>query len=222
MVRQEPISRRDRPSKPALSRAAIVDAALAVIERDGADKLTMRKLAAALDTGPASLYVYVKNTTELYALLIDRLVAELDLGWDGKEAWRPRLYRVLDDYTALLTKHREFARAAQIVWPDGPHYLDLIELLLRLLTAAGVTRRTAAMAVDLLLQFATSSAVERAARFDEDGQDLDDLIETLESADPDRHPTVADFGSAVFVEGDPLDRRRWAFDVLVAGILARE
>ena len=70
MVRPEPVSRRDRPAKPPLSRAGILDAAVAIVEKEGADKLTMRRLAAALDTGPASLYVYVKNTTELNALLM--------------------------------------------------------------------------------------------------------------------------------------------------------
>ncbi|WP_217987113.1 TetR/AcrR family transcriptional regulator [Dietzia natronolimnaea] len=66
-----------------MSREGIVDAALRVVERDGADKLTLRKVAAELDTGPVSLYVYVRNVTVLHALLADRLLADLDLGWDG-------------------------------------------------------------------------------------------------------------------------------------------
>ena len=72
-----PRSRRDRPAKPALSREAIVDAALAIVREEGIDALTMRHLAQALDTGPASLYVYVANRDELWELLFDAALATL-------------------------------------------------------------------------------------------------------------------------------------------------
>lgn len=221
MSRTEPISRRERPSKPPLSRAAIVDAALSIIERDGADKLTMRRLAGELDTGPASLYVYVKNTTELNAQLIDRLLKELDLSWDGVEPWRERLRRVLSDYSALLTSRTELANAALLVWPDGANYLDLIELLVRLLLSGGVSEQTAARSVDLLLQHATASAVEWAGHARQDGQDLADLTATLASADEARHPNLARLGAAVFTDGGHDERGRWAVDTLLDGILAR-
>jgi AcrR family transcriptional regulator len=46
-------STRDRPAKPALSREAVVDAGLHVLRAEGIDAVTMRRVAAALDTGPA-------------------------------------------------------------------------------------------------------------------------------------------------------------------------
>ena len=70
-----PRSRRDRPAKPALSREAIVDAALAIVREEGIDALSMRRLAQALDTGPASLYVYVANRDALWELLFDAALA---------------------------------------------------------------------------------------------------------------------------------------------------
>ncbi len=219
MTRTEPVSRRERPAKPPLSRTAIIDAAMGIIERDGADKLTMRRLASELDTGPASLYVYVKNTTELNARIIDRLLMELDLTWDGSEPWRERLHRALSDYSALLARRAELANAALQVWPDGPNYLDLIELVVRLLLSGGADKRTAARSVDLLLQYATSSAVEWAARARQDGQDLADLTGTLASADPARHPNLTALGAAIFTEGSHDERGRWAIDTLLDGIL---
>lgn len=221
MSRVQPISRRERPSKPALSRTAIVDAALRVIERDGADKLTMRRVAAELDTGPASLYVYVKNTTELNAQLIDRLLAELDLTWDDAEPWRDRLHRVLTDYAALLAQRAELAHAALLVWPDGPNYLDLIELLVRLLRAAGASAQTTARSVDLLLQQATASAAEWRAHEQSDAQDISDLAATLDRAEAQRHPALVALGADIFVAGSPAERSTWAIDTLVEGILSR-
>ncbi|MFI0242443.1 FAD-dependent monooxygenase [Streptomyces sp. NPDC016845] len=75
-----PRSRRERPAKPALSRDGIVAAAVHVLRTEGLGKVTMRRLAHELDTGPASLYVYVRNTDELHAAVLDALLAEVDLG----------------------------------------------------------------------------------------------------------------------------------------------
>ena len=219
MVRAEPVSRRDRPAKPPLSRAGILDAAAAIIESEGAAKLTMRRLAAELDTGPASLYVYVKNTTELNALLIDRYLAELDLRWDGKGSPRERLHRVLDDYTHLLMRQAGLAQAALVTWPDGPHYLDLLELMLRLLHDLGFDTATAARAIDLFLKHATASAAEWAAHSSDAAQELADLESTLDAADRDRHPMLASAGSSVFVDGSHLERNAWSIDVLIDGAL---
>ncbi|MGI5498970.1 TetR/AcrR family transcriptional regulator [Lentzea sp. CA-135723] len=220
MARQTPVSRRERPAKPALSRDGIVDAAMAILVAEGARALTMRRVAAALDTGPASLYVYVRNATELSSLLIDRLIASLDLTWTEAEPWRDRVHRLLADYSAMLAAHEGIARSALFVWPDGPHYLDLIELLMRLLTEAGVRPEAAARATDLLLQHATAAAAEWDGRRERGEQEIGDLVRTLDAADPDRHPTLKALGSAVFVRGGHDERSAWIIDVLLDGVLA--
>lgn len=216
-----PRSRRDRPAKPALSREGIVDAAWAVLEADGIEKLTMRRLAADLDTGPASLYVYVASTTEVHALLIDRLLGRLDLRWDGASDWHERLRELLASYAALLMEHPGLARSALVTWPDGPHYLDLVELVLRLLTAGGAPPERAAWGVDVLLQLATAMAAEHSTRGDgPHGQDVGDLAATLGSADPGRHPLVSSLGVAGLVGGERGERRDWALDAVINGVVA--
>ncbi|WP_410597503.1 TetR/AcrR family transcriptional regulator [Amycolatopsis sp. lyj-23] len=221
MARQTPISRRERPAKPALTRDGIVDAAMAILAAEGAQALTMRRIAAELDTGPASLYVYVRNATELNSLLIDRLIASLDLSWDEAEPWRDRLHRLLADYSAMLAAHPGIARSALFVWPDGPHYLDLLELLMRLLTTAGVQPEPAGRATDLLLQHATAAVAEWDGRRDRGEQDLSDLVATLDASDPERHPTLYALGSALFVRGSHEERSAWIIDVMLDGVLSR-
>lgn len=86
-------SRRERPAKPALSRAGIIATAVALMRAEGLEKVTMRRLAQELDTGPASLYVYVRNTAELHAAVLDELLGSVDLGAAGGDgdwgtAWR--------------------------------------------------------------------------------------------------------------------------------------
>jgi AcrR family transcriptional regulator len=55
----------------------IVDAALQIVEAEGFEALTMRRVAAALQTGPASLYAHVRNKAELDDLLIGELCARV-------------------------------------------------------------------------------------------------------------------------------------------------
>src|SRR5689334_22041333 len=52
-----------------LTRESILEAALRVLDRDGMDGLSMRRVAQELGTGPASLYWHVRNKGELLQLL---------------------------------------------------------------------------------------------------------------------------------------------------------
>ena len=84
-------SRRERPAKPALTRAGIVAAAVDIMQAEGLDRVTMRRLAQELDTGPASLYVYLRNTAELHAAMLEELLGRVDLtpvDGDGRLARR--------------------------------------------------------------------------------------------------------------------------------------
>jgi AcrR family transcriptional regulator len=67
---------RRRPGRPArLSRDAIVTAALAIIDRDGIDALTMRRVAGELDSAPMAIYRHVRDKDQLLVLMLDRLAA---------------------------------------------------------------------------------------------------------------------------------------------------
>ena len=44
------------------------------MQAEGLDRVTMRRLAQELDTGAASLYVYVRNTAELHAAMLEELL----------------------------------------------------------------------------------------------------------------------------------------------------
>ncbi|MGO7675622.1 TetR/AcrR family transcriptional regulator, partial [Rhizobium ruizarguesonis] len=70
----QPRSRRERQRKPALSREGIIAAEVALFHEEGLAKVTMRRVAAVLDTGPASLYVYISDTEDLHAEVLDALL----------------------------------------------------------------------------------------------------------------------------------------------------
>lgn len=210
-------SRRDRPAKPALTRQGIIDAALAVMRAEGLGKATMRRIADALDTGPASLYVYVRNTEDLHAQILDALLGSLSPP-AAAGTWRGRLHAVLEGYMALLRRYPELARMAMSTMPSGPHYLALVERLLALLAEGGIPDRQAAWGVDLLLLHATANALEKAEwgrseRFD---GEFSALTEAVASVDATTHPNLARLGGGLMTGGPA--RGAWQLDVLLNGL----
>ncbi|MEV2212483.1 TetR/AcrR family transcriptional regulator C-terminal domain-containing protein [Streptomyces sp. NPDC050997] len=219
-ARREPISRRERPAKPALSRRWIVDTAVRIMRAEGLEKVTMRRLAQELDTGPASLYVYVANTAELHAAVLDALLGEVDLAADSAgDGWRDQLRAVLTSYTLVLFEHPQLARSALVARPSGENYLRLVERIVDLLSRSGAAREQVAWGVDKLLQDATATAAEQSTQEHDPtaGDDWNATTQALHAADETTHPAIKAHMPAL-LSGTPSDRMRWSFDVLVNGI----
>jgi AcrR family transcriptional regulator len=62
-----------------LSRKAIVDAAIRILDVDGLDGFTMRRVAEALGTGPTSLYWHVGSKDGLLDLVFEEVIGEQDI-----------------------------------------------------------------------------------------------------------------------------------------------
>lgn len=215
-----PQSRRERPAKPALTREGIIDAALAILRADGLAKVTMRRIAAALDTGAASLYVYVRDTEDLHAQILDALLDSVGKAVPAAGTWRERLRALLTSYALVLFKHPEIARMAMSTQPSGPHYLALVDALLALLHEGGVPDREAAWAVDLLLLFATANAVEHGMPRPTQRSAAEESALALKIATSDAalYPQIARLGNEL-LSGTGPDRFQWGVEVLLAGVI---
>ncbi|WP_211240806.1 TetR/AcrR family transcriptional regulator [Hamadaea tsunoensis] len=222
-TRRTPVSRRDRPAKPALSRDGVVAAALDIMRAEGLERLTMRRLAAGLDTGPASLYVYVRNTAELHGAVLDALLTELDAierAAEGTDAdWRERLIELLFAYTEMLMRYPALARSVLTMLPSGPRYVTMIDTMLGLLRRGGVPVRQAAWGVDLLLLNATAVAAEHGTREASGAAELesDQLAATLREISSDEHPNIG-WARPELMSGAGVERLRWVYTTLIAGI----
>ncbi len=214
-----PRSRRERPAKPALTYEGIVATAVALMRTEGLQRVTMRRLAQELDTGPASLYVYVANTAELHAAILEELLGAVELGAVGADGdWRERLATVLGSYTAVLFEHPSLAHSALVTRPSGPNYLALVEAILALLHEGQVPDGQAAWGVDVLLQVATATAAEQSARRQDDSaRDQDDaLVTALREATAPTYPRIAALGTDL-VSGTPEQRIAWIFRAVING-----
>jgi AcrR family transcriptional regulator len=211
---KEPRSRRERPAKAALTRDGIVRTAVELIKAEGLRRVTMRRLADELDTGAASLYVYVRNTAELHAAVLDELLGSVELAPTVGD-WQERLEAVLTSYGDVLLEYPELAQVALVARPSGPKYLDLIETLLALLDEGGVAKDRAAWGIDLLLQFVTASAAEHAG--EKDPGEWDPLAKKLRVASPDVHPQLVAHGEDL-LSGPGEARLAWGLRVLINGV----
>ena len=217
-----PRSRRERPAKPALTYEGIVATAVALMRTEGLQRVTMRRLAQELDTGPASLYVYVANTAELHAAILEELLGAVDLSpvrADGD--WRERLAVLLGSYTHVLFEHPSLAHSALVARPSGPNYLALVEAVLALLHQGEVPDAQAAWGVDVLLQVATATAAEQSTRRrDIAAQDQRSaLVDALRRVTPETHPRIAAVG-ADLLSGTPEQRLAWIFRAVINGAKA--
>jgi AcrR family transcriptional regulator len=156
------VSRRGGPVKEPLSRERIVTEALRLLEKEGLEGMSLRKVASALETGPASLYPYVGDLEGLQALVLDRALAAVDVSGARRRGWRERLKAVLVSYVEVLLGQPGLAQLAMPAPVVGPNAMRILDALLGLLQEGGLDRATAAWAVDLLLLYVTAIAVEQS------------------------------------------------------------
>lgn len=196
--------------------------AVRIMRSEGLQRVTMRRLAKELDTGPASLYVYVASTAELHAAILEEFLGAVDLRpVTAPGDWRDRLSSVLISYTGVLFEHSTLAHSALVARPSGPNYLALVEAVLTLLDEGGVPGDQAAWGVDVILQVATATAAEQST-LAEDSNAEDEhnaLARTLRDVSADTHPRIAALADDL-VSGTPHQRLSWMFRAVVNGALA--
>ncbi|BCJ47193.1 TetR family transcriptional regulator [Actinoplanes ianthinogenes] len=141
--------RRTGVGRPAeRSRAEVVAAAIALADGEGLAAVSMRRVAAELGTGPASLYRYVDSRDDLLDLMTDEVVAGYDLPAPGGP-WLPALLEVCRQGHDLMLRHGWLPELVLTRAALGPHGTDLLEHVLAVLAdhPADTGRKLEAFAV---------------------------------------------------------------------------
>ncbi|MDO3649652.1 TetR/AcrR family transcriptional regulator [Nocardia mangyaensis] len=215
-----PVSRRARPAKAPLSRDLVIETGLRILDTEGLAALTMRRVAQELDTGAASLYVYVANRDDLMTGMLDHVLAGVAAPVQGD--WRQRLTALVETTVDALARHEGLALVAFGRIPTTEHTLGLIEQLLALLREGGLDPAAATWAVDLIHLHITAEAAEQAAHYATGGSAVDHLAEIsrrVAELPAERYPTIVAQRSHMLA-GDSDDRARWALRAVLNGILA--
>jgi AcrR family transcriptional regulator len=215
-------SLRDKaPARTPLGRESITEAALRIVDAEGLDGLSMRRLADELGTGPASLYAHVSGKQELLQLLIDRVAGEFELPEPDAERWQEQVKDLARQMRAVLTAHRDLAGASLANIPTGPNAMRAIDGLLAILRAGRLPPQVAAYAADLLPQFVTIDAYEGSLferRMEREPEYFEDLRQYFASLPAERFPNVAALVDEL-MHGDEGDERfEFGLDVIVRGL----
>jgi AcrR family transcriptional regulator len=219
-------STRDRPAKAPLSEAAVIDAALAILKSEGLAAVTMRRVAAALDTGAASLYVYVSGRDALLQAMLDRVTATIELETPDRSRWREQLHALLQRMHDALLAYPGTAALTLEDPPTSETVLLVAENLLGILMAGGIGAQDAAWACDILVLLVTAVASEndaRAARGQSGAlheEAMDEIYHSFSVLPADRFPLIRAHAKEM-VTGDSNERFDFAVDVVIDGVLAR-
>jgi len=218
-------STRDRPAKPPLSEDGILDVAMLILREEGLEAVTMRRLAGELDTGPASLYVYISGRDELRNAMLDRVAGMVELETPDPAQWRAQLHRLMHGLLAAMVAHPGIATVAVANPPTTERSLLAAENMLALLRAGGVTDRDAGWACDILPLITTASAVEAAVhqqrgQEESDGDFVQRLVQAFAALPPARFPNLTALAPEM-TSGDGDERFRFAIDVFLDGLVAR-
>lgn len=210
-------SRRGGPVKQPLSRDVIVNEALRQLTADGLKGMSLRKVAAALETGPASLYAYVDDLNALHALVLDRALEKVDVRGSVRASWRDRLIGVLESYAQVLSASPGLAQLAFGMVAIGPNALRITEALLALLEEGGVDLPTAPWAVDLLVLYVTAIVAEHSGGM-EPGAPEGAVARAILGVAKSQYPRIH-AAREHLLSGTAKERFGWAIDVLLRGIL---
>jgi AcrR family transcriptional regulator len=212
------------PARTPLSREAIADAALAIVDAEGLDGLSMRRLAEELGTGPASLYAHVSGKSELLQLLIDRVAAgDVEAPPPDPERWQQQLKDFARRMRDALAAHRDLAGASLANIPTGPNVMRRIDGLLGILRASGLPDQVIAYAADLLPQYVTVDAYEGslfAQRMEREPQYFEELTQYFAALPAERFPNVAALVPELMRGGEGDERFEFGLEVIVRGLAA--
>jgi AcrR family transcriptional regulator len=108
-VESDPIwfrrERARRGPRPTLSREEITRTAIELADAEGLDAVSMRRIAARLGAGATSLYWYVSSKDDLFELMVDEVIGEIEVPEPSGD-WRNDLREIARSIHSTLRKHR--------------------------------------------------------------------------------------------------------------------
>jgi len=218
----------DRPARKRrepISRDAIVKAAVALLDREGLDALSMRRLGDELGVGAASLYWHVGSKDGLLDLVLDEIIGEQQVPDPEPERWQEQLKEVARAQRRTSLRHPYVVRVSIGRIPMGPNALRYSERVLAILRAAGLPPRLAVQGYLLLI------ATVNGFTMDETG--VGDASTPI--TDPDAGDMARDYIASLpaglfpnmtgladeFAFADPDERFELLVDIFVDGLARR-
>ncbi len=207
-----------RGAHPVLDRAAIVDAALRIVDAEGVDGLSIRRLAADLGVTPMAVYWHVRDKAELLDLVGERVLEGIVVPPRAGD-WQHELREV---HTAMLDALQAHPNAVDLMAGRaryGAAGIALFERILEVLDEAGFEPRDAFDAYQSLYMFQLGFAV-MAGRSPDFREAQRQGVAYLRSLDPARFPAIARVAPAIGGRS-PSEQYGIGLETVIDGLTAR-
>jgi AcrR family transcriptional regulator len=158
-----------------LSRERIVRAAVAMIERDGVDAVSMRRLAGELGVGTMSLYNHVPNKAALLDAIAEFILGDMEFAADPRRDWRDQTRGLCRGFREIA---RRYPRSVLVVITRQPRSavgLRPVEVALAAVRKAGFEGEVAVRLVRTFVSFVLGSLVNEVGVAEAGGLDVPDL-----------------------------------------------
>ncbi|TNM59629.1 TetR family transcriptional regulator [Streptomyces sp. NP160] len=180
--------RRPAQERTALSRQVVLSAALDLVDAEGLDALTMRRLGQRLHRDPMALYRYAANRDALLDGVVELVLAQLEVpaagagGHDGPEDWRDQLRATAHAFRRLALRHPHVVPllvTRPLSTPLGLRPLGTLrplEQLLELLVGAGFDPVDALHVYRIFFGFLHGHVLNELQELVADPEESDDLL----------------------------------------------
>lgn len=149
-----------RGPRPTLSRERIVEAAVDIADTEGLEAMSMRRVAEYLGVGTASLYTYVPGKEELYALMVDGMMAMSRLPHEYPGTWRAKVTAWAREDWRDFRAHPWVIQVTSARHLPGPGTLAWMNSALSVLEGTGLTESEMLAAVNSVDAFVRGQARE--------------------------------------------------------------
>lgn len=161
MIKDEPIwsrpARASRGPHPAHSRHTIAAAAVRIADAEGVEAVSMRRVAAEMGSGTASLYRYVTRKDELFDLMVEAAIGERRLPRPSGN-WRTDLRKIAYRGRAMVLRHPWLIAISAFRSSFGPNSLRWLEFTLKAVDGLGLDIDEMLIVSNTLLTFARGYA----------------------------------------------------------------
>jgi AcrR family transcriptional regulator len=185
-----------RQRKPAprrqLTVPAILDAALKLVDNEGLDALTMRRLADELDASPMSLYRYIRTRDEIVEGLADLALEQLDIQPPADLTWQEQLRQIFTGIHDVLLAHPGLIHILEHQPVTAEHAFTAVERLLAILRKAGFSGSDAVATIAALESYTFGFTLQQRARA---GTDQHDHLTRLQHLPPDQFPNTVELAN---------------------------
>jgi len=215
----------DESERARLTRAAVVDRALALADASGLESLTIRKLATELGVTPMALYWHFRGKDELLEGLAERVWSEIDIAAVDRTApWADQLRGLLVSLLTVLRAHPAAAQLLASSEKNNESALNATELTLDILRTAGfspldasaIARSALWTGLMLVMSEPGIELIDEAARTELQRKKQ----VTLATLPPAKYPRLVECAIPMTACDDPEMHYQFGVEMFMAGVTA--